>query len=1757
MLRKGLEGGVESGESSFQEPVKPTLEQAVQRFEHYELVKGADGKPVELGRGAMGVTYKAFDVDLRCPVTLKVISAQYLNDESARLRFLREARAAASVRHPNVASVFHLGRTGENYFYAMEFVEGETLEKLIKRSGRVEVKLALEITTQVAAGLAAVHKQKLVHRDIKPSNIMVSLEEAGAVTAKIIDLGLAKPAPDAPAEDAISIPGAFAGTPEFASPEQFAGVGVDIRSDLYSLGVTLWEMLTGQAPFRGTPAEVMYQHQHTPLPLEELKDVPEPVVVLLEALLEKDPARRFQNPTDLLKVVPVVMGAVEARRSIKRQNLRTAFVQRLSSKPKKLPAIRLPKRSIAVLPFDTLSHAKGNTYFADGVQDEILSNLAKMSQLKVISRTSVMTFRPGDNRNLRSIAESLGVANVVEGTVRRDGKRVRLTIRLVDARRDETLWSESYDRDLTDIFAIQSEIAQTVASKLRSQLSPQERQGIEEKPTNDLESYDLYLQAKQLIPHGNSMLVQWVAEREHLPKAVRLLKEAIQRDPKFVLAYCLMAKAHDFLYFDQLDHTLERRALGDAAVNEALRIRPDLPEVHLAAAFHLYRCYRDFERARVQIAIAAQTLSSNPELLELAAMIDWRQGRWERCIAGLERAASLDPRNTELLELLAEDYFSLRRYRDSERIRDRQIALQPDQPLFRIWKADTAFAEKADVKGARAACEALPPAVKNDIWITMQRAFYAMCDRDWRAAEEIINSSPNEEIGFSGTVVPRRVADIWLELVRGNNPTMEEFGATREQLCREVETDRTNPMLLSVLACVDVALGRKEEAVREARSAVESRPTSEDAVDGTFLVFNLAMVYAWANESDLAFEQLVILTDTPNRLLTYGSLNADPTWDPLRMDSRFDKLVAQLATQGALDARLKITRQSLQKTPSTASRVGTRKPPTKLAPKKISVARLPVTGSDFFGRDEEIAYLDNAWTNQDVNVVTIVAWAGVGKSTLVNHWLRRMAADRYRSAELVFGWSFYRQGSSGETSSADEFLDAALTWFGDSDPRLGTAWEKGERLAKLVTHRRTLLVLDGLEPLQNPPGPQEGRIREPPLQALLRELAAFNKGLCVITTRIPVADIADHKGTSALRRDLEQLSSDAGAKLLRALGVNGHEAELRSASDEFSGHCLALTLLGSYLSDAYNGDIRCRKEVSERLAHDVRQGAHARKVMESYQTWFGEGPDLSVLRMLGLFDRPAEEKALGVLLKQPVIIGLTESLTDLSPTAWRTVLARLRRARLLVGEDPHNPGQLDTHPLVRAYYGQQLRSQRTDAWKECNMRLYYYYRNLAPQLPNSFREMGPLFLAVICGCNAGLFREALHEVYIPRIQRGNALFAGNVLGVRGALLSVLAHFFEHGRWGSPVETGVEGQSLTAEDRLFILMQAALYITALRGHGSLEARSCYEHAESLCHSLNRPRLQYVALIGQWRYSLMTDKLSATMQIAKRVYSLAQGQNDSALMMGAYRALAGTLFYLGNFESARQYAMDAVQIWRSGGVQSVVEDLDAPAVVCLCYEALSRWHLGETASCQATVVEAIAIAKELNDMHTLAGALHFAAYLAHYDRDPAEVERLASDLIELSTLENFELWLAAGAMLRGWARSALGDPAEGISWIEDGIRGFRATGSKVEPFLLALKAEALHLSEHTPEALEAISEAEALAERSEERFCCAELHRLRGVFLATLGADETQIEASFCAAIRIAKEQKSISLEKRAEGTYAEYRSQKASASGGRGFRLPLW
>jgi TolB-like protein len=481
-------------------------------FEHYRVLQNEDGTAIELGRGAMGVTYKAVDINLRSVVALKVINVAILGDQCACRRFVREARAAARVRHENVASVFHLGKQGHSYFYTMEFVDGEPLDKIIRHAGRLELAVALRVIALVAAGLEAIARQELVHRDIKPSNIMVTLEGVRIVNAKIIDLGLAKSAVDDAAVSVISNPGTFVGTPAYASPEQFAGISADIRSDLYSLGIMLWEMVCGELPFRGSPLELRDQHQYAPLPIHRLSRIPQPVSALLEMLLEKDPGRRFQRPAELQRAVLkalepqscwvttdalgwdeqavrpdesvrqarctlfglkrhgiawllafaiVVLGLVCAR------HLSPGDVRSLLGLREEAPA----ETSIAVLPFENISPNQEGVYFADGVQDEILRNLAGTRQLKVVSRTSVMRYRGNYQVDLREVANALGVTNVLEGTVCRNGNHVRVSTALVDARNDNLIWTDSYDRDLTDIFAVQSEIARQIAAKLSARFN--------------------------------------------------------------------------------------------------------------------------------------------------------------------------------------------------------------------------------------------------------------------------------------------------------------------------------------------------------------------------------------------------------------------------------------------------------------------------------------------------------------------------------------------------------------------------------------------------------------------------------------------------------------------------------------------------------------------------------------------------------------------------------------------------------------------------------------------------------------------------------------------------------------------------------------------------------------------------------------------------------------------------------------------------------------------------------------------------------------------------------------------------------------------------------------------------------------------------------------------------------------------------------------------------------------------------------------
>jgi tetratricopeptide (TPR) repeat protein len=478
-----------------------------------------------------------------------------------------------------------------------------------------------------------------------------------------------------------------------------------------------------------------------------------------------------------------------------------------------------------------------------------------------------------------------------------------------------------------------------------------------------------------------------------------------------------------------------------------------------------------------------------------------------------------------------------------------------------------------------------------------------------------------------------------------------------------------------------------------------------------------------------------------------------------------------------------------------------------LGPEKISLAKLPSTNPELFGRDNELKLLDEVWDNTGTNIIGLVAWGGVGKTALVNTWLSKMRQDNFRGAERVFGWSFYSQGAAeSKQASADQFIASALKWFGDPEPDAGSPWEKGERLAEFVRNQKTLLILDGLEPLQHPFREEEGRIRDPGLQSLVRELANYNPGLCVITTRLDVDDIKDFIGTTAENIHLEYLSDEAGMDLLKYLGVKGTDDELKQAVREFDGHALALMLLGTYLSIVYKGDIQKRDRIAK-LTKERKYGGRARQMMESYEAWFKDQPELDILRMVGLFDRPAEGGAIEVLRATPPITGLTSKLKDLSHEDWQFALNNLRTVDLLAKEDPGMPDTLDCHSLIREHFGEKLMENNPEAWKEAHYRLYEYYKNQAKEYPDTIEEMSPLYAAVAHGCQAGRYQDAMDVVYWERIQRRNEFFNIKKLGAIGADLVVISGFFDS-LWDKPVT------ELAEADKALVLGKAGFDLWAL-------------------------------------------------------------------------------------------------------------------------------------------------------------------------------------------------------------------------------------------------------------------------------------------------------------------------------------------------------
>jgi len=553
----------------------------------------------------------------------------------------------------------------------------------------------------------------------------------------------------------------------------------------------------------------------------------------------------------------------------------------------------IPGKSIAVLPFRNLSDEKENAYFADGVQNEVLTDLATIADLKVISRTSVMQYKSDVARNLREIGQQLGVAHVVEGSVQRSGNRVRVNAQLLDARTDGQLWAQTYDRDLADVFAIQSEIAKSIADQLQAKLSPSEKSAIERPPTSDITAFELYAQAKNVLAIRNA--------RANLLEAADLLNQAVTRDPAFFKAYCQLAHTHDRLYFLGYDHTPARLALAEAAIQTAFRLRPDAGEAHLARAQNLYRGYLEYDAALAELEVAGQTLPNDAGVFELKGYIQRRQGKQEEAVRSLERAIDLDPRNTFTLQQIALSYHHLRRFAEEKSVLDRALAIEPNDVDSKEARAFVEFHWKADTRPLHQMLDSIratnPAATQSiaDGWLIC-----ALAERDAGAAKNAAiaaGANPpftDEAVNFSRPFVEGVIA----RMTKDDEKARSAFTVARAEQEKIIQAQPNYGPPLCVLGLIDAGLGRKEEALREGRRAVELLSVEKDPINGIAMIKYSAMIAAWVGDNDLACEQLAVAIRPPSRL-TYGQLKLLPFWDPLRGDPCFKKIVASLAPKPA------------------------------------------------------------------------------------------------------------------------------------------------------------------------------------------------------------------------------------------------------------------------------------------------------------------------------------------------------------------------------------------------------------------------------------------------------------------------------------------------------------------------------------------------------------------------------------------------------------------------------------------------------------------------------------------------------------------------------------------------------------------------------------------------------------------------------------------------------------------------------------------
>ena len=872
-------------------------------FGDYELLE-------EIGRGGQGVVYRARQKSLNRTVALKVIGFGHWATEAHLKRFRREAESAASLEHPCIVPIHEVGERDGSCYFSMKFVEGGQLDEMVRREP-MPIRRAVELIAKVARTVHYAHEHHILHRDIKPGNIL--LDQKGE--PHLTDFGLARLVET---ESTVTRTMEVLGTPSYMAPEQAVGnnAAVSGLTDVYGLGAVLYQLLTGHPPFAGgTTYETIKLLLDTEPRQPRLwnSKVDRDLSTICLKCLEKDPKRRYSSAFALaedlerwLKHEPILARRAgilsRSKKWIRRNPTSTLLAASLVALAaaagwivSKSDLIRRPLTTgLAVLPFENLSDDKEHAFFADGVQDDILIKLAKIADLKVISRTSVMQYR--GKQDVRQIGDALRVSHVLEGTVRRSGGKVHVNAQLVDTRTDAGIWAEEYDRDLNDVFAIEAEVAQSTANRLRAKVSAREKAAIQAWPTKDLVAYDLYVRARPLIEEANSP--DRASNEKDLGQAVDLLNQAIARDPTFLLAYCWLARAHDALYNTEVDHTPRRLTLAKSAIDSAFRLKSDSGEAHLALALHLYWGYFDYDRAGAELALARHTLPNNPKVFEVTGWIDRRQGRWPDAMRNFERASELDPRNVLLLANLAGVCRYARAYDEANNALARALAQDPNDNGLRLFRAHLAMNSQADTRPFRAAIEKIrpddPEFAKNN-GLARPKFLLALLERDPVAAARAAEALPeNNAIGdeielgrnFWKGVVARMKGDV--------AATRIAFTAARAEQEEAVGARPYNASLLCGLGLIDAGLGRKEEALREGRRAVDLMPVAKDSLSGTFVLTYFALICAWTGERDLAIEQLEIAAKIPAGP-EYGDLRLNPIWDPLRGDPRFEKIVGSLA----------------------------------------------------------------------------------------------------------------------------------------------------------------------------------------------------------------------------------------------------------------------------------------------------------------------------------------------------------------------------------------------------------------------------------------------------------------------------------------------------------------------------------------------------------------------------------------------------------------------------------------------------------------------------------------------------------------------------------------------------------------------------------------------------------------------------------------------------------------------------------------------